>query len=77
MRLLEKAKACNMKRPRSFLPGEQDIELSLAWVRGEVTMTQVAVAWGCVTRQKAIAPTVYRRLAECLRSALLAEEGGS
>ena len=71
MSLLENAKEHKVVRGLTFEPGDEDIELALAWVRDEVTMTQAATAWGCTRIGKGMAATTYVRLARSLRAHIL------
>lgn len=76
MSLLEKAKARTSRQVYRFSPARQDVELSLAWARGDVTLGQAASAWGCTRKAggHAIPSSTYRRLAESLRAHILAEK---
>lgn len=44
--ILEKAKAQKSKRQSNFTPTPEMEETALAWVRGEVNLTQIARALG-------------------------------
>jgi len=68
MSLLAKAK----QRKGKFVPTDEDIELALAWTRGEVSAVQMAAAWDCLTKGgKATGSAVYLRLAQSLRAHIL------
>src|ERR1700678_3104816 len=63
--LLEKARlAPCVRRSRAKATGE-DIELALAWVKGEITLAQATTAWGHNTTN-----ATYGRLALCVREAV-------
>jgi hypothetical protein len=65
--LLEKAKKVPVRsRIKRSISGE-DIELALAWMKGEVTLSQVAK----VSRHKTSSGNVLYRVAVCLREAYM------
>ena len=63
--LLEMAMAHEHKRRTSKAISEGERELALAWVRGTITISQVAAAMGCKSGG------VYPFLASALREELL------
>lgn len=60
--LLEKARLAPCVRRSSAKVTGEDIELALAWVKGEITLAQATTAWGHNTTN-----ATYGRLALCLR----------
>lgn len=64
MTLLNKALAAKLKRPRSS-SSDEEIELAIAWLRGEIGITQVQVA----LQSKHSGSIAYLFLARSLRDA--------
>lgn len=62
--LLEKAKSYDKRNPRTAIKAEE-IELALAWLKGEITMSQASAATGL----KKPSGTILYRLSLCLREA--------
>lgn len=62
--LLEKAKETSHLNPRKIDITADDLEVALAWVRGEVTLTQVTLGYGF--DRKHVTQT-YVRIARSLR----------
>jgi hypothetical protein len=63
--LLEKARLAPCVRRSCVKVTGEDIELALAWVKGEITLAQATTAWGHNTTN-----ATYGRLALCLREAV-------
>lgn len=69
MSLLEKAQELKSKRNNKKQVSQEDIELALAWVRGEVTLAQCSFAW----EMKSFGPQIYAKIAIALRTYLLSQ----
>ena len=64
MSLLERARAVPVRIGRSAGPTDERIELALAWLRGDITITQAAVAL-----ESAVNGATYAKLTTALREA--------
>lgn len=64
--LLQKAKAIPARKSKDNFASKQEIELALAWVKGEVTLAQASIGFDCKSTN-----AVYTKLLFVLKHFIL------